>query len=71
GHTDGRTAIDEVTMLALIFLLLGVVILLVVAGRIWINPTPLGARTIESAATDRLGEPGTLNNLSEGKDSGV
>lgn len=58
-------------MLALIFLLLGVMILLVVAGRIWINPSPLGSNAVDSTATDSPGGPAALNHISEGKDSVV
>lgn len=55
-------------MLALIFLLLGVMILLVVAGRIWICPDSLGSRTVDSRVTDGSGGPAALNHMSEGKD---
>lgn len=58
-------------MFALIFLLLGVVILLVVAGRIWISPGSLSSSSVDSTAMDCPGEPAALNNLSEGKDSAV
>ena len=35
----GAQRIQEVTMFALLFLLLGVVVLLAAAGSIWIDPT--------------------------------
>lgn len=44
----GEQRIREVTMVALIFLLLGVVFLLLAAGRIWIDATPSKPQTIDS-----------------------
>lgn len=65
----GEQRIREVTMFALLFLLLGVIVLLAAVGRIWIDPTPLNSQTIDSVAANSPGEPVTLNNISEGKDS--
>ncbi len=56
-------------MVALIFLLLGIVFLLAAAGRIWIDATPVDSQTIDSAAANNPGEPVTLNHMAEGKDS--
>ena len=67
----GEQRIQEVNMVALIFLLLGIVLLLAAAGRIWIDPTPLDSQSIDSAVTSNPGEPATLNHMSEGKDSVV
>ena len=63
--------IQEVNMVALIFLLLGIVLLLAAAGRIWIDATPLDSSSIESTVPSSTGEPVTLSHLSEGKDSAV
>jgi hypothetical protein len=67
----GEQRIQEVNMVALIFLLLGIVFLLAAAGRIWIDATPLDSQSIDSAVTNNPGEPATLNHMSEGKDSVV
>lgn len=65
----GEQRIQEVTMFALLFLLLGVLFLLAAAGRIWIDATPADSPTIDSAAGGSPGRPVTLNNRSEDKDS--
>ncbi|WHZ23391.1 MAG: hypothetical protein OJF47_002503 [Nitrospira sp.] len=62
----GEQRIHEGNMLALIFLLLCVVILLAVAGRIWIDPSPLGSSAIDPVATDNPGESGTHKIVSDG-----
>jgi hypothetical protein len=67
----GEQRMREVTMVALIFLLLGVIILLVAAGRIWIDATPLDSSIINAAAANRFGKPVTLIHMSQGKDSAV
>ena len=61
----------EVTMFALLFLLLGILFLLVAAGRIWIDATPIDSPTIDSAATDNAGESVAMDHMSERKDSAV
>ncbi|ULA69800.1 MAG: hypothetical protein LZF62_470018 [Nitrospira sp.] len=43
---------QEVNMVALIFLLLGVMILLAAAGRIWMNATPGTLKESNSRVTD-------------------
>lgn len=67
----GEQRIREVNMVALIFLLLGVIILLVAAGRIWIDATPLDSSTINAAAADNGSEAVTVDHLSKGNDSAV
>lgn len=67
----GAQRIQEVTMFALLFLLLGVVVLLAAAGRIWIDAAPVDSHTIDSPAANSPGEPVTLNDMSAGKDSVV
>ncbi len=67
----GEQRIREVNMVTLIFLLLGVVFLFAVVGRIWIDPAPGDSHTIDSVAVNNPGEPVTLNNISESKDSVV
>jgi hypothetical protein len=54
-------------MLALIFLLLGIVFLLVVAGRIWISPASLSSRSVDSTATECPGGPAAPNHMPEDK----
>jgi hypothetical protein len=58
-------------MFALLFLLLGIVILLAAAGRIWIDPTPSGSRIVDSTATNSPGESVPLRHISESEDSTV
>jgi hypothetical protein len=67
----GEQRIREVTMVALIFLLLGVIILLVAAGRIWIDATPIDSSTIDAAAANSSSEAVTMARLSESNDSAV
>lgn len=62
----GAWRIQEVNMLALVILLLSVVILLAVAGRIWIGATPLDSRETDSAAVNDSGETVTRSKLSGG-----
>lgn len=56
-------------MLALIFLLLGVVFLLAAAGRIWIDAPRLNSQTIDSAAANTADKSATLKKISDGRDS--
>ena len=65
----GAQRIQEVTMFALLFLLLGVLVLLAAAGRIWVDATPVDSRTIDAVPANSPGKPVTLNNMSEGNDS--
>lgn len=58
-------------MLSLLFLFLGVLFLLLAAGRIWIDRTPVDSPTIDSAAATHHSEPVRRNNMSQGKDSTV
>jgi hypothetical protein len=67
----GEQRMREVTMVALIFLLLGVIILLVAAGRIWIDATPIDSSTINAAAANNSSEAVTMDRLSESNDSAV
>ena len=67
----GETRIQEVTMFALLFLLLGIVVLLAAAGRIWIDPTPSDSRIVDSTAAHSPGESVTLRQISGNKDSAV
>ena len=67
----GEQRIREVTMVALLFLLLGVIILLVAAGRIWIDATPSDMPTIDSGPVNSPGKPVTLIRMSQDKDSAV
>jgi hypothetical protein len=46
----GEQSIWEVTMVALLFLLLCVIFLIAAAGRIWLDATPVGSPTIESSS---------------------
>jgi hypothetical protein len=65
----GEQRIRGANMVALIFLLIGVIMLLATAGRIWIDPTPLDIATIDSAAANSGDEPATFSSISDGKDS--
>ena len=67
----GEQRIREVTMFALLFLLLGVVVLLAAAGRIWIDAAPLDAPTIDSGVRNNHDESVALNDMSAGKNSVV
>ncbi len=67
----GAQRIQEVTMFALLFLLLGVIVLLAAAGRIWIDAAPLDSPTIDSGVRNNHGESLTLDSTSTGKDSVV
>lgn len=49
------TSPQEANMVALIFLLLGVMILLAAAGRVWVNATPGTLKESNSPATDNPG----------------
>lgn len=65
----GEPRIQEVTMLALLFLLLGVLFLLIAAGRIWIDSTPVDSPTTDSAAEHTNGEAGARARLSDSNGS--
>lgn len=65
----GEPRIQEVTMLALLFLLLGIVILLAAAGRIWIDAPPVDSSTIDSPAASSSGKPIALNDMSADQNS--
>lgn len=67
----GETRIQGVTMFALLFLLLGIVVLLAAAGRIWIDPTPSDSRIVDSTAANSSRESGASRNISVSKDSTV
>ena len=67
----GAPRIQEDTMFALLFLLIGVIFLLVAAGRIWLDAAPLDTPTIDSGVRNNHDESVTLNNMSAGKDSVV
>ena len=67
----GAQRIQEVTMFALLFLLLGIVFLLAAAGRIWIDPAPVGSPVVDSAVSDRSSDPVSLRHMPAGKDSVV
>lgn len=56
-------------MLVLLFLLLGVVVLLAAAGRIWMNPRPLRSRATDSEGMDRRGESRALKEISKNHSS--
>jgi hypothetical protein len=47
-------------MVALIFLLLGVIFLLAAVGRIWMNAKPIPSRAIDSSDGNDRGEPVAL-----------
>lgn len=66
----GEQRIREVTMFTLLFLLLGVIILLAAAGRIWIDATPVDSQAIDSAAANN-GKSVTLSHMPQDKDSVV
>lgn len=56
-------------MFALIFfLVLGVVVLLAAAGRIWVDATPSDSSNIDSAAASNVGAPISLRHMPSGKD---
>lgn len=65
----GEQRIQEVTMFALLFLLLGVLFLLAAAGRIWIDATPVDSRTIDATATDNGSDSATMKKISPGGDT--
>ena len=55
----GAQRIQEAIMFALLFLLIGVIILLAAAGIIWIDTTPVDSPAIDSAGANNPGEPAT------------
>lgn len=65
----GEPRIQEVTMLALLFLLLGIVFLLAAAGRIWIDAPPVDSPTVDSAAAQTNGGSGAQARLSDSNES--
>jgi hypothetical protein len=64
----GAQRIQEVTMFALLFLLLGILLLLAAAGRIWIDPAPVDSPVIDSAVSNSSSESVTLRQMPAGKD---
>lgn len=56
-------------MLALFFLFLGILFLLIAAGRIWIDATPVDSPIIDSTAANKSREAATFRNISDGSDS--
>ncbi|MEP7152931.1 MAG: hypothetical protein ABI856_14570, partial [Nitrospira sp.] len=71
GTPMGETRIQEVTMFALLFLLIGVVVLLAAAGRIWIDPPPSDSRIVDSTTANSPGKSVTLRHMPGGEDSVV
>lgn len=65
----GEQRIQEVIMIALTFLLLGILFLLIAAGRIWIDATPVNGPTVDSAEAHNPSESVTPTPISESKDS--
>ena len=64
----GEQRTSEVTMFALIFfLVLGVIVLLAAAGRIWVDATPSHSSNIDSAAANNVGDPISLRHMPSGK----
>ncbi|MDR4481202.1 MAG: hypothetical protein R3B37_15820 [Nitrospira sp.] len=55
-------------MLALFFLFLGILFLLIAAGRIWIDATPVDSPTIDSTAANNGSESVARDHLSKGND---
>ena len=64
----GAQRIQEVTMFALLFLLLGILFLLIAAGRIWIDASPLDLPVVDSNAANSPGDPVSLRHMPAGKD---
>ena len=52
----------------LFFLLLGVIVLLAAAGRIWVDATPSDSSNIDSTAANNVGDPIPLRHMPAGKD---
>ena len=65
----GEQRILEVTMFALIFLLLGIVFLLAAAGRIWIDATPVDSPAIDATATDNGSDSDKIKKMSTDGDT--
>lgn len=65
GHTVGERRIQEVTMVALIFLLLGVVFLLVAVGRIWVVAKPISSQAINSSDSSNPREPVAMSGVKD------
>jgi hypothetical protein len=55
-------------MFALLFLILGVVILLAAAGRIWIDVPPLDSPIVDSTLSNGSSEAASVGHMSAGKD---
>ena len=53
----GAPRIQEDTMFALLFLIIGVIFLLAAAGRIWLDAAPLDSPVVDSTAAHGSGEP--------------
>ena len=64
----GAKRIQEVTMFALLFLLLGIVFLLAAAGRIWVDPAPADSPVVDSAVPNSSSDHISLRHMPAGKD---
>ena len=65
----GEQRTSEATMFAIIiFLVLGVIVLLAAAGRIWLDATPSDSSNIDSAAANNVGATISLRHMPSGKD---
>ena len=65
----GAQRTPEVTMFALLFfLLLGVVVLLAAAGRIWVDAPPLDLQAIDGARVTHPTEPVTIGQIRSDQD---
>ena len=66
----GEQRTSEATMFALsFFLLLGVIVLLAAAGRIWIDAPSSDSRIVDSATANSPGASITIPHISGSKDS--
>ena len=66
----GEQRTSEVTMFALLFfLLLGVVVLIAAAGRIWIDAPSSDSRIVDSATANSPVASVTIRHISGSKDS--
>ena len=65
----GAPRIQEDTMFALLFLLIGVIFLLAAAGRIWLDATPLDSPVADSNAAHSSGDPVSPRHMPGGTDS--
>lgn len=65
----GAQRIQEDTMFALLFLLVGVIFLLAAAGRIWLDSTPLDSPIVDSNAAHGSGDAVSPRHMPGGRDS--